>query len=725
MTDKNKLKVSLLNDRYEIKGVLGEGGLGVVYAAFDRILQIDVAIKTLQTDSEGQALVRLQREAVTAGRLQNENIAKIFDFGQTQDGMPYMVMELVVGKSLAELISESGPFEFRKAVNVFIQICRGLENAHKHGIVHRDLKPSNVMLIERDETFLVKLLDFGVAKLETDQKLTTTGAMVGSPVYMSPEQARGLEVTYKSDFYSLGCLMFETLTGQPPFKGESALDTISMHRNIAAPLLTDILPENQIPSALVQLIDECLHKSPDDRPEDACAIKTTLENILTIKAVPQAELFDEPKKIDAAQAKSLTEQSAKTQKAALKFAGVISVFSLIILSLLYFNFHSTNISKNSKLDDSLRGNTSAHMSQDLESFHSKSLNFEFSTFHGDGLMTAKSEATDEDMKDLQTDLFQILKLKSCNVTGKGFKYLQNKPITEIEIRTDSFQPVYLKELLPITTLKRLRIDKSIVDDKTIQEIIKFKNLEGLSIDSKKVTDETLSYLSALPKLKMLKLECKKITDKSVLYLAKIPGLTELEFEKCPLLTENLGEKIPKLRKLERLELPCNQSVRSFKAMARTNITDLKVSGLEFDADEFNALCEMNKLKKLRMSNTMVSDPSCYQNLLKLKNLKKIELKREEYFAPILIQTIVKMPLEDIDFHDSKINNNILPLFLNCPALSVINLKGCKNISQEAADDFQQAYFKKHNKEIALDYDTSVTESLQKLKINPSGVDVPR
>jgi Serine/threonine protein kinase len=178
--------------RYEIIDRIGHGGMGVVYKATDTLLNKVVALKVLtQKKVSDQAVLRFQAEAKAAGKLNHPNIVMILDFGTSEEGEPYMVQEYVEGTNLADLLRPHG-LAIEHALGLFDQICDGLARAHESGIIHRDIKPSNVIVTKMDGGPLAKLTDFGIAKLvEADQALTSTGAMVGSPLYMSPEQTRG------------------------------------------------------------------------------------------------------------------------------------------------------------------------------------------------------------------------------------------------------------------------------------------------------------------------------------------------------------------------------------------------------------------------------------------------------------------------------------------------------------------------------------------------------
>src|SRR5579885_840846 len=211
------------SSRYELNARLGAGGMGAVYKGYDHVLEKTIGVKMLLPSLKKEAAIRFHNEAKACAKLEHPNILKVLDFGQTPKGDFYLIMDYIEGRSLADVIKTSGPLEVGTALDVFCQICSGLQHAHSRGVLHRDVKPSNVMLAqEAGGNYQVKVVDFGIAKLKSDeQKLTTTGVRIGSPLYMSPEQARGEEVDHRSDIYSMGCLMFAALTGAPPICGES------------------------------------------------------------------------------------------------------------------------------------------------------------------------------------------------------------------------------------------------------------------------------------------------------------------------------------------------------------------------------------------------------------------------------------------------------------------------------------------------------------------------
>ena len=265
---------SKFGSRYQNLEMVGSGGMGAVYRAYDAVLDMQVAVKVLLPGKSDEAAVRFHNEARAAAKLMHPNIIKVYDFGQNESGDLYLVMEYIDGITLEQYIKENGALDFFKLYPIVLQICKGLGHAHKHGVLHRDVKPSNVILSGNEERgYNVYIADFGLAKLaEVDgggdsQSLTSTGVRVGSPLYMSPEQALSLELDQRADIYSFGCLIYKALTGRPPLEGSTYIETLSMHINEQAPTLASKYP-GECPDeilALESLVEKSLSKDKEKR----------------------------------------------------------------------------------------------------------------------------------------------------------------------------------------------------------------------------------------------------------------------------------------------------------------------------------------------------------------------------------------------------------------------------------------------------------------------------
>lgn len=274
-------------DRYDIESVLGLGGMSIVYKAKHRLMNRTVAIKMLHNKLKDDvvSLERFRLEAQAASTLNHQNIITVYDFGVTNDGELFFVMDFLHGESLENLIERKGRVPYERALPIFKQICAGLSAAHKKGIVHRDLKPANIVLTkEEDGSELVKIVDFGIAKMlvgGSQQHLTQTGEVFGSPIYMSPEQCLGKDLDIRSDIYSLGCLMYDTLAGGPPFRGDSVLETMNMHCKDEPPSLNRPEGGTSVPPELEEVILKCMAKDPNARFQNATEIQDILGAIST------------------------------------------------------------------------------------------------------------------------------------------------------------------------------------------------------------------------------------------------------------------------------------------------------------------------------------------------------------------------------------------------------------------------------------------------------------
>lgn len=262
------------NDRYELLELLGEGGAARVFRARDHLLGRDVALKILRPEhaSEPGAADRFRREATAAAGLSHPNIAQVYDIGVDENGVPYFVMELVPGGSLHDLLQTRGKLPVAEAVSIAKQVAAALRHAHESGIIHRDIKPLNI-LIGRDGQ--VKVVDFGIARALAQSQVTQAGNILGSVRYVSPEQARGEMATPQSDLYSLGVVLFEMLTGRPPYDGDSPVAIALMHAEAPVPDIRAIDPT--IPPAIAAIVARAMAKDPAHRYVRAAELLSDLE----------------------------------------------------------------------------------------------------------------------------------------------------------------------------------------------------------------------------------------------------------------------------------------------------------------------------------------------------------------------------------------------------------------------------------------------------------------
>jgi len=275
----------VLGEKYELEAIIGEGSMGCVYAATQHPIEKEVAVKVLHQHvaADPKVAKRFHREARAASRLSHPNSLQIFDFGREDDGTLYIAMELLDGPDLLEVIDEESPLTPRRIVDIISQTLLALEEAHDVGVIHRDLKPENIMVVEDHQgQERVKVCDFGIAKLVEAEgsAITVTGFVCGTPEYMAPEQARGDELDARADLYGIGCVLYQLITGEPPFKAASALGTITKHLTEKAVRPRDKVPERHVPRALERVTMKAIAKNRDNRYPDAAAMRLALRDAL-------------------------------------------------------------------------------------------------------------------------------------------------------------------------------------------------------------------------------------------------------------------------------------------------------------------------------------------------------------------------------------------------------------------------------------------------------------
>ncbi|HZN82068.1 MAG TPA: Stk1 family PASTA domain-containing Ser/Thr kinase [Mycobacterium sp.] len=293
-----------LSDRYELGEILGFGGMSEVHLARDLRLHRDVAIKVLRADlaRDPSFYLRFRREAQNAAALNHPAIVAVYDTGEAETAtgpLPYIVMEYVDGVTLRDIVHTEGPMPAKRAIEVIADACQALNFSHQHGIIHRDVKPANIMISKNGA---VKVMDFGIARALADaNSVTQTAAVIGTAQYLSPEQARGEKVDARSDVYSLGCVLYEILTGEPPFIGDSPVAVAYQH------VREDPTPpsqrHNDISPELDAVVLKALAKNPDNRYQTAAEMRADLIR------VHSGETPDAPKVLTDAERTSLMSSS--------------------------------------------------------------------------------------------------------------------------------------------------------------------------------------------------------------------------------------------------------------------------------------------------------------------------------------------------------------------------------------------------------------------------------
>jgi len=270
----------LLSERYELGEVLGFGGMSEVHRGLDTRLGRDVAVKVLRADlaRDPQFQMRFRREAQNAAALNHPAIVAVYDTGDVQSDfgpLPYIVMEYVDGQTLREIVKTTGPMSQQQVLDVMADVCAALDFSHRHQIIHRDVKPANIMI---NRAGAVKVMDFGIARaLGEGQNVTQTAAVIGTAQYLSPEQARGEAVDARSDVYAAGCVLYELLTGEPPFTGDSPVAVAYQHVREDPKSPSEVNPA--IPPSLDAIVLKALSKNPANRYQSAAEMRSDIVRV--------------------------------------------------------------------------------------------------------------------------------------------------------------------------------------------------------------------------------------------------------------------------------------------------------------------------------------------------------------------------------------------------------------------------------------------------------------
>ncbi len=318
-------------EEFELHETIGVGTVGTIYRATDLSHEQHVALKILLPEVSGDPLIhaRFEREMVILERLSHRNIVRYFG-GGSSDSQLFYAMELVTGGSLKEMLQQSGRLPWREATTIGVQICSALQHAHNHGIIHRDLKPSNLLFTDEGQ---VKLSDFGIALDANATTITADGITVGSYAYMPPEQIQGEKaITGKADLYAFGCLMFEMLSGRPPYPGDNFAQIFEQHLHSPPPSVATI--ESSCPAGLDVIVKNLLQKSPEERPFNARAVQGAMMEVLDPDPNRETRQQSESDDVPASEAVNLGQQAVSERIAHMHQRSDVSWWSLAGLLLV-------------------------------------------------------------------------------------------------------------------------------------------------------------------------------------------------------------------------------------------------------------------------------------------------------------------------------------------------------------------------------------------------------
>jgi serine/threonine-protein kinase len=535
--------------RYKLIGPVGRGAMGNVYRALDVSLSKEVAIKTLLTGgSDRKRMMRFQKEAKMIGRLKHANLVGVMDFGVTESGVAYMVMEFIDGKPLNAFLSDERAQDLSIMLTIFHQICEAVSHAHRNAVIHRDLKSSNIMLEHLDSPCpTARVIDFGISQLcapgERSGFDSTSGRIAGSPAYMSPESTRGAG-DERSDVYSLGCLLFECLTGRLPFEAETALEMARKHATQTSPRLKDIVEGDDIETfeRMQKVVDKCLAKNPEERYQTVAQLLATIDEV--ISELPEVSIVG---------ATSSAESGAIIDSYADKFWRQFSsnqrtrIWAPLLVLLLVGGGVCFTLIEMQKLNQG--GHVASHKFNPIYADHGKG-----SVVLVEGLI---EHALQNDAKTTDEDLRKRNKptpdneyhLAQSDITDDGIQYLAKYNPVALEIGFTRVTDRGLAEVAKFKNLSSLGLNGLAITDKGIESIAHLP-LESLHLVETKITDRALKTIGGMKKLETLKLDaCTQITDTGIGYLTNLP-LVCLSVRHCKVKVEILA----RCKKLVRLDM---------------------------------------------------------------------------------------------------------------------------------------------------------------------------
>lgn len=562
---------TVIADRYELICEIGAGAAGVVYKVLDRNLKKICALKTIKHEPDARQLLRFQTEAKAISALRHGNVVEILDFGLDSDNKPFLVMELIEGENLFDLLQRRGPPAEEEAIEILIQLADAMDYTHRQGILHRDLKTSNIMLAQNQEVGSpeprVKILDFGLAKDlgSEDAGLTSKGQAIGTAAYMSPEHARGGKLDERSDIYSLGCIMYELLTGSPPFQGDSHLQTIELQLNARAPALEKAGTQRDFSPDLEQVVARALEKDPVSRFATMAEVRDALRHCREGKQVREPE-------------------SETTEIASRQLNSRVLTAFMVLLGATVFGAAFIMVARYGASDEELAVNSISSPPPDSV------LSGSWSPFPWeDGISWQKRfEIEDEDLRAIAGE--RTKKYVSIwgeeNITFNGFAYLEQ------------LQP------LGLAMGELPQMDKSWLEFMSRH----MKSLEVLYIpENEQLKNDYLVYFKDLPRLRFLALSECPITDEGLKELAAIKSLDTLKLDEINGLNGDGLEYLIPLRTLHRLCLQevglSKQAFQHLARMKQLRVLDLEETGTT--DDDLKTIAALS-LTRLDLSKTPVT-----------------------------------------------------------------------------------------------------------------------
>ncbi len=646
---------TVIANRYQYLSTIGNGGMGLIIKAHDTKVDVDIALKMLLRNNSKTEIKRFEQEAKAVSILNHKNIISLRDFGVTEDDCPYMVMEYVDGEDLSSVLSKRGAMPLSEATEIFDQLCDAMSYAHSRGVMHRDLKPSNIMLTNSENSVTIKIVDFGIAKIVgpegvAQKNITQTGQIVGSPIYMSPEQSLGKPLDARTDIYSAACIFYHMVTGAPPIIGASAIETLFKHVNEVPLRLTSASIGGEFGKDLEDVIDKALQKDPVRRQQTFAELKRDLHQALQGKA------------------KVAEERERNPEKRLRRTVLIVAAASICLAAATYLaaKNNATNQSRSEQMQTQKPPVT-------VEPITSESK----SASHSPKPSASAAEDNPIDNFDINLTADSLAHQEmnyEFNTKSKFLDFADNdRTVTN---KTIDFLVAAIQD--DPSRLRSLDLQDTSIDDKGIEALVKLAprlKLKTLKVGDTKISEVGLRYISKINTLEELNIErTTGLKSESLSCLSELHSLQVLNINGC---CQNFEHPVDlrfllKLKHLTTLVAAYNGG--AIDDSSTTLISKLPLTYLDLSFDHvgnpgLRQLSHMKHLETLKLKGKLITDDSI-PSLAGMFNLKKLDLAQELITDKALANMSAMHDRGQID-------------------LNALNVAHCVKLTPQACQSFQQ------------------------------------